>query len=116
MKASGSLGSLKSGLSQRPLGIRLHLNLLNVPIERHAATNGSATDTLAILRAPESIMSGQGSSLKVLIGNAILGPAIPAHSLAVSSLDGDSLIYERFAHPFGPDTGQIVSKTDTLWR
>jgi hypothetical protein len=40
--------------------------------------------------------------------------AIPAHSLAVSSLDGDRLIYERFAHPFGPDAGQIVGKTDTM--
>ena len=42
------------------------------------------------------------------------GAAIPAHSLAVSSLNGDRLIYERFAHPFGPEAGQIVSKTDTM--
>jgi hypothetical protein len=41
-------------------------------------------------------------------------PAIPAHSLAVSSLNGDRLIYERFAHSFGPEAGQIVSKTDTM--
>ena len=33
-------------------------------------------------------------------------PAIPAHSLAVSSPDGDSLICERFAHPCGPTTGR----------
>jgi hypothetical protein len=44
----------------------------------------------------------------------VFGPAIPAHSLAVSSLNGDRLIYERFAPPFGPEAGQIVSKTDTM--
>jgi hypothetical protein len=41
-------------------------------------------------------------------------PAIPAHSLAVSSLDGDRIIYERFAYPFGPDASQIMSKTETM--
>src|SRR5262245_20995388 len=45
---------------------------------------------------------------------AHLHAAIPAHSLAVSSLGGDSIIGERFAHPCGPDAGQIVSKTDTM--
>jgi hypothetical protein len=40
-------------------------------------------------------------------------PAIPAQSLAVSSLDDDSIIGEQFARPLGPDAGPIVSKTDT---
>jgi hypothetical protein len=39
--------------------------------------------------------------------------AIPAQSLAVSSLDDDSIIGEQFARPLGPDAGQIVSTTDT---
>jgi hypothetical protein len=43
----------------------------------------------------------------------LLDAAIPAQSLAVSSLDDDSIIGEQFARPLGPDAGQIVSKTDT---
>jgi hypothetical protein len=38
-------------------------------------------------------------------------PAIPAHNLAVSSLDGDSMIYARGAHPCGPDAGQSLRQT-----
>jgi impB/mucB/samB family len=37
--------------------------------------------------------------------------AIPAHNLAVSSLDGDSMIYARGAHPCGPDAGQSLRQT-----
>jgi len=44
---------------------------------------------------------------------SITEAAIPAQSLAVSSLDDDSIIGEPFGRPLRPDAGQIVSKTDT---
>ena len=38
----------------------------------------------------------------------------PLTALLSLPYDGDRLMHERFAHLFGPDAGQIVSKTDTM--